>query len=156
MTCCLAPCDGGGIASLSTKLYIFAVTADGGAGPVNRTDTHDATDTRPAVSPDGKWLAYAAMKRPGYESDRLVLMLRDIATGETKALTGNWDRSVASIAWEVDGKGIIVTADDVLDHPVFRVDAASGKEIGRASCRERGCRYVWISVVAVPLNKKRE
>src|SRR3546814_19042494 len=27
-------------------------------------------------------------------------------------------------------------------------------EIGRASCRERVCQYVWISVVAVPLKKK--
>src|SRR3546814_16076988 len=29
-------------------------------------------------------------------------------------------------------------------------------EIGRASCRERVCQYVWISVVAVSLKKKRE
>src|SRR3546814_14125419 len=27
-------------------------------------------------------------------------------------------------------------------------------KIGRASCRERGCKYVWISVVAVSLKKK--
>src|SRR3546814_19082830 len=27
-------------------------------------------------------------------------------------------------------------------------------EIGRASCRARGCQYVWISVVAVTLKKK--
>src|SRR3546814_12892655 len=27
-------------------------------------------------------------------------------------------------------------------------------EIGRASCRERVCQYVWISVVSVPLKKK--
>src|SRR3546814_14408802 len=28
------------------------------------------------------------------------------------------------------------------------------EEIGRASCRERVCQYVWISVVAVSLKKK--
>src|SRR3546814_12081782 len=28
-------------------------------------------------------------------------------------------------------------------------------EIGRASCRERGCTYVYISVVAVSFNKKK-
>ena len=115
------------IEPLSTNLDIFAAPADGGAAPTNLTDANDATDTMPAVSPDGKWLAYAAMKRPGYEADRLVLMLRDIATGETKALTEGWDRSVASIAWEANGKGLLVTANDVLDNPVFRVDAASGK-----------------------------
>src|SRR3546814_12637010 len=29
-------------------------------------------------------------------------------------------------------------------------------ELGRASCRERVCPYVWISVVAVSLNKKKQ
>src|SRR3546814_20616496 len=29
-------------------------------------------------------------------------------------------------------------------------------EIGRASCRERVCQYVWISVVAVTLKKKQK
>src|SRR3546814_15906095 len=33
--------------------------------------------------------------------------------------------------------------------------AASIFEIGRASCRERVCQYVWISVVAVSLKKKK-
>ena len=119
--------EAGRIEALSTNLDIFSVAADGSAAPVNLTDANDATDTLPAVSPDGQWLAYAAMKRPGYESDRLVLMLRNIATGQVRALTEGWDRSVGSIAWAADGKSLLVTADDVLDHPVFRVDAASGK-----------------------------
>ncbi|RSU55524.1 alpha/beta hydrolase family protein [Sphingobium yanoikuyae] len=119
--------EAGRIEPLSTNLDIFSVPADGSAKPVNLTDANDATDTMPLVSPDGKWLAYAAMKRPGYEADRLVLMLRNIATGETRALTQGWDRSIGSIAWEAHGKGLLVTANDVLDNPVFRVDAASGK-----------------------------
>ena len=119
--------EAGRIEALSTNLDIFSVAADDSAAPVNLTDANDATDTLPAVSPDGQWLAYAAMKRPGYESDRLVLMLRNIATGQVRALTEGWDRSVGSIAWAADGKSLLVTADDVLDHPVFRVDAASGK-----------------------------
>jgi len=119
--------EAGRIEPLSTNLDIFSVVADGSAAPVNLTQANDATDTLPTVSPDGKWLAYVAMKRPGYEADRQVLMLRNIATGATKALTEGWDRSVASIAWEANGKGLLVTANDVLDNPVFRVDAASGK-----------------------------
>jgi len=42
-------------------------------------------------------------------------------------LTDAWDRSVGSIAWAADGKSLYVTAQDVLDHPVFKVDAKSGK-----------------------------
>src|SRR5690606_41371319 len=95
--------------------------------PANLTQDNQATDTFPTPSPDGKWLAYAAMARPGYEADRLVLMLRDLESGETRKLTDAWDRSVGSIAWAPDGKSLYVTAQEVLDTPVFRVDAASGK-----------------------------
>src|SRR3546814_14245285 len=33
---------------------------------------------------------------------------------------------------------------------------SAAAEIGRASCRDRGCQYVWISVVAGSLKKKKE
>ncbi|WP_420607578.1 prolyl oligopeptidase family serine peptidase [Novosphingopyxis sp.] len=104
----------------STDTDIYAAAADGSM-LANLTDANQATDTMPTPSPDGRWLAYAAMARPGYESDRLVLMLRDLASGRTQALTGKWDRSVSSIAWAPDGSYLIVTAQDVLDHPAFMV-----------------------------------
>jgi dipeptidyl aminopeptidase/acylaminoacyl peptidase len=67
------------------------------------------------------------MARPGYESDRQVVQLRDVATGATRPLTQNWDRSVGSIEWTPDGKSLLVTAGDTLEEPVFRVDVANGK-----------------------------
>ncbi len=79
--------EAGRIEPLSTNLDIFAAPADGSAPPVDLTDANDATDTLPAVSPDGRTLAYAAMARPTYEADRQVLMLRDLATGQVRPLT---------------------------------------------------------------------
>ena len=119
--------EAGRIEALSTNLDIFAVPADGSAAPVNLTAANRATDTLPAVSPDGRTLAYVAMKRPGYESDRQVLMLRDLATGRTRARTEAWDRSVGALFWAADGRSLLVTADDVQETPLFRVDAANGK-----------------------------
>src|SRR6185437_14108897 len=119
--------EAGRIEALSTNLDIFAVPADGSAPPVNLTAPNKATDTLPTMSPDGRTLAYVAMKRPGYESDRQVLMLRDLATGQVRPLTEGWDRSVGSIEWARDGRSLLVTADDTLEVPVFRVDVASGK-----------------------------
>jgi dipeptidyl aminopeptidase/acylaminoacyl peptidase len=119
--------EAGRIEPLSTNLDIFAAPSDGSAAPTNLTDANDGTDNLPAVSPDGRTLAYFAMARPGYEADRQVLQLRDIATGQTRALTQNWDRSVASIEWAQDGKSILVTAEDTLEQPVWRVDVRSGK-----------------------------
>jgi dipeptidyl aminopeptidase/acylaminoacyl peptidase len=117
--------EAGRIEASSTNLDIFA--AANGAAPRNLTDANDATDNLPAVSPDGRWLAYAAMARPGYEADRMVIQLRNLATGETRALTQGWDRSVESIAWAPDGRSLLVTAGEILDTPLFRVDIATGR-----------------------------
>ena len=110
----------------STNLDIYSVAAGGGAG-TNLTANNQATDTLPTPSPDGRWLAWAAMSRPSYEADRQVLMLRDLRTGAVRALTQGWDRSVASIAWAPDSRSLIVTAQDTLEHPAFRVDARTGR-----------------------------
>ncbi len=119
--------EAGRIEPTSTNLDIFAAPADGSAAPTNLTPNNDGTDNLPTLSPDGRSLAYFSMARAGYEADRQVLMVRHLASGQTRAVTANWDRSVASIAWSKDGKSILVTADDVMEAPVFRVDVASGK-----------------------------
>ncbi|HEY0114647.1 MAG TPA: S9 family peptidase [Allosphingosinicella sp.] len=110
---------------LSTNLDIYRVR-DGGAAE-NLTRANQALDTTPSVSPDGRWLAYTAMARPGYEADRQVVLLRNLESGETRPLTHEWDRSVGSIAWAPDGRSLLVTAQDTLDTPLFRVEVPSGR-----------------------------
>jgi dipeptidyl aminopeptidase/acylaminoacyl peptidase len=119
--------EAGRIEAKSTNLDIFSAPADGSAQPTNLTADNDGTDNLPTLSPDGRRLAWVSMARPGYESDRNVLKVRDLATGQVRALTQVWDRSVGSIAWAKDGKSILVTAEDTLEQPVWRVDAATGK-----------------------------
>lgn len=118
--------EAGRIESLSTNLDIFQVPADGSAAPINLTAANHGMDNLPTISPDGRTLAYFAMARAGYEADRQVLQLRDLATGQTRAVTQAWDRSVDSIAWAPDSRSLLVTAGDTLEEPVFRVDAATG------------------------------
>jgi dipeptidyl aminopeptidase/acylaminoacyl peptidase len=113
--------EAGRIEPLSTNLDIFSAPADGSSAPVNLTDANDAMDNLPTASPDGKYLAWFAMKRAGYEADRQVLMLRDLATGKVTALTESWDRSVGSIAWASDSKTIYVTAEDTQENPIWSV-----------------------------------
>jgi dipeptidyl aminopeptidase/acylaminoacyl peptidase len=119
--------EAGRTEELSTNLDIFQVPSDGSTPPVNLTDANDGTDTLPTLSPDGSTLAYVAMARPRYEADRQVLMLRDLASGQVRPLTQAWDRSVGSIEWAPDGRSLLVTAEDTLETPIFRVNVASGK-----------------------------
>lgn len=91
------------------------------------TCSNKATDTTPAYSPDGKYLAYLAMKLPGYESDRLRIMLYERASGEVKNLTEGWDYSPLSITWGVDSKTLFVTAEEEGRLKIFSVDIETGK-----------------------------
>lgn len=111
----------------STNTDIIVSPVDPDQPVVNLSAANLAADTLPAPSPDGRYLAWAAMARPGYESDRLVVQLLEIATGKLTALTKDWDRSVGSIAWAKDSRSLIVTAGDTLETPAFRVDVPTGK-----------------------------
>jgi len=110
----------------STNLDIYRSKLDG-AAPDLLTFKNDATDTQPAPSPDGKYLAWLAMDRPTYEADRLSVRLMDLKTGAVRNLTGTVDLSFGSLAWSADGKSLIATAEKVLDTPAFRIDVATGK-----------------------------
>ncbi|MFT4047919.1 MAG: S9 family peptidase [Solimonas sp.] len=110
----------------STNLDLWRVPADGSAKPVNLTASNEATDTGPVFSPDGQYLAYRAMKRPTFESDRLAIMLRDLKTGSVREVAPNWDRSADALAFSADGRTIYTHADDVGQHRMFAVDVASG------------------------------
>ena len=121
--------EAGRIEPTSTNLDIFASPADGSSAPVNLTDANDGTDTLPTLSPDGRTLAYVAMARAGYEADRQVIILRDLASGRTRALTQNWDRSAGSLAWAHDGRSLLITAEDVMEAPIWRVDVSSGQVV---------------------------
>ncbi len=109
----------------STNFDIYTVPAGGGT-PRNLTAQNPARDGAPAFSPDGTRLAYLAMDKPGFEADRLHLVLLDLKSGTRRALAPQWDRSIAAFAWAPDGKTLFATADDLGQRPLWSLDAATG------------------------------
>ena len=83
------------------------------------TAENKAADNTPLYSPDGKYIAYRAQQRPGYESDRFRLMLYDRKTGDKTNRTENFDRWVGSIAWASDSRFIYFTAENSGTAPIF-------------------------------------
>ena len=114
-------------AAWSTNLDLWVAPADGSAPPHSLTSANLATDTQPVFSHDGTRLAYLAMARPGFESDRLRVMILDWRTKKAAPLADAWDRSPSKILWSRDDRRLFATADDVGRHSLFAIDAGSGK-----------------------------
>jgi dipeptidyl aminopeptidase/acylaminoacyl peptidase len=97
----------------STNFDIYAVPTDGSGQPENLTKENAAWDTAPVVSPDGRYLAWLAMSRPGFEADQYQVVLHDLRSGQRRVLTENWDRSPGSIAFARDSKSLLMNAQDI-------------------------------------------
>ena len=110
----------------STNFDIYQVPATGGT-PRKLTADNAAWDAKPSFSPDGKTLAWLAMRRPGFEADRFRLVMMDVASGAKRVVADAWDRSIAEYRWSSDGKTVLAVADDVGQHRLFAINAASGK-----------------------------
>lgn len=85
---------------------IWRVPVDGGA-PVALTD-RDGPDYNPAISPDGKKIAFVGFddRKASNQDNRLYVM--DIDGRNRRLLTGSFDRSVDEPSWSEDGRSILV------------------------------------------------
>jgi len=109
-----------------TNTDLFIAPVDGTKPPRNLTAVNAARDTIPVFSPDGRTLAYLAMKRAGYEADRLYITLRPWPEGTERILAEPWDRSADTIVWSADGKTIYTTAQNLGNVSLFAIDVKSG------------------------------
>lgn len=110
----------------STNFDLYEVAVDG-TGLRNLTEDDPAWDTQPVFSRDGSQLAWRAMQRPGFETDRFHIVLLDVKSGQRRALTKDWDRSVETIAFASDGRTLYATTDHFGQHPLWSVDVKTGK-----------------------------
>jgi len=96
--------------STNNDLWIVQV----GGGPAkNITADNPASDSTPLYSPDGRYIAYRAQQRPGYESDRFRLMLYDRKTGEKKKFTPDYrDTWIGTYVWSPDSRKIYFVDTD--------------------------------------------
>lgn len=92
---------------LGTNNDLFSNSLSGDR--LKRITLNKANDNGPVYSPDGRYLAYRAMLRPGFEADRYQLMLRDLESGSIRSLTANEDFSVQDIIWSPDSSRLYAT-----------------------------------------------
>jgi dipeptidyl aminopeptidase/acylaminoacyl peptidase len=76
----------------------------------NMTEGMPGYDLAPAYSPDGKYIAWSSMEREGYESDKLRIMVYEIAAKSKVDYTGYFDQDAEDLTWADDSKSIYFLA----------------------------------------------
>jgi len=95
--------------STNNDLYIMGVP---GGKPRAITAANRANDNNPRYSPDGRFIAYRAMLRPGFEADRSHLMLYDRRSGAVTNLTASFDYSIDHFSWSPDSRKLYFSVED--------------------------------------------
>jgi len=90
--------------STNTDLYEYNLETK---QTTNLTPNNKGYDTHPQFSPNGE-LSWLQMKTDGYEADKNDIIVRYM--GADMNLTANWDGTVDSFVWSVDGEEIYFTA----------------------------------------------
>jgi len=107
----------------NTNVDVYVMSADGSG--LHALTTGRGADNTPRYSPDGRWLAYLSMERPGFEADRERLMLVEREGGRTLEATTGWTLSVGSYTWCPDSKCIYATVEERGRENVYRIDLPS-------------------------------
>lgn len=109
----------------STNNDIWLVGIDG-SNPRCITTKNTANDNNPVYSPDGRYIAYRSMSRPGYEADKYDLKVYERESGRTWTVTEGVDRSVNEIIWTKDSKRLLFLAPDGPYKALFEVPVQGG------------------------------
>lgn len=94
---------------------------DVASGQLTALTSRYGPDSAPAVSPDGKWVAWLGHDDTHRSNDNDVLSVMQIDGKGGHALTAALDRSIDTVVWAKDGRSMIVSYDDHGTKQVARV-----------------------------------
>lgn len=88
---------------LSSDIYKVQVNT----GELKQVTDLAGPESRPTLSPDGKWLAFSQLndRKLSYQVSDIVVM--DTASGDIKRLTGSLDRAIGKFVWKNDSRGLV-------------------------------------------------
>ena len=84
-------------------------------------------DKYPVWSPSGAKIAFCSQERPGNEADKSRLFIYDVATGEVRYITADFDYNASNVAW-ADEETLYFIAPIEATHQICRVKA-DGKSV---------------------------
>jgi dipeptidyl aminopeptidase/acylaminoacyl peptidase len=96
------------------------------------TKENPAADGAPQFSPNGKFMAYRAQKRPSFEADKWEIMVVETDPsgafrGKPRGVTANFDNSPDGFVWADDNETIFFVADVKAKLSLGMANALQGK-----------------------------
>jgi dipeptidyl aminopeptidase/acylaminoacyl peptidase len=109
-------------ASTNSDIYVYDLATK---TTKNITEGMPGYDKMPLYSPDGRYIAFTSQKRPGFESDKVRLMLYNRQNGKITNLTEDIDQWVHEMIWSPDGDAIYFTAEDGPTVQIYKIEVES-------------------------------
>lgn len=116
-------------ANANSDIWVVPSWVSGAQGiPVPRKiTTNPGSDSQPAWSPDGQWIAHVTSIEPEliwYATNHLAVVSAD--GGEARVLTAALDRNLSQPKFDADGRSITAVLEDSSERHLARIDVASG------------------------------
>src|SRR5690606_1720307 len=106
----------------NTNNDIFVINLNKAGIVPGKISQSEGNDNQPVYSPDGKYIAFASMKRAGFEADKKDLILFNREEETYKSLTEDFNLSVDEIIWSNDSKTIFFTAANEIYNSIYKLD----------------------------------
>ena len=107
--------------STDSDIYLYSLKS---GETQNLTRGNLGYDRAPSFSPEGKYMAWISMERPGFEADKERLFILDLEMGIKQNLTKNFDYSASSVTWTPDSKQVYFVSGVEATYQVYRMAIA--------------------------------
>jgi dipeptidyl aminopeptidase/acylaminoacyl peptidase len=116
------------VIAVSTNNDLWIRPVDGG-DPISITSGNPSNDNNPRYSPGGRYIAYRAQMKAGFEADRYRLMLYDRRSEKTVNLTEDFDYSIGRFDWAPGSRDIFFATEDRGRYSICKVSVKGGDPV---------------------------
>jgi dipeptidyl aminopeptidase/acylaminoacyl peptidase len=109
----------------STDSDVYLAAADGSGERRCITTGMDGYDNDPVYSPDGRFLYFHSMERPGFEADRNRVMRFDRKSGDIEDMTAGLDQTAHGTQVSPDGRFLYFVSEYRGTNQIFRIDTST-------------------------------
>jgi dipeptidyl aminopeptidase/acylaminoacyl peptidase len=112
----------------STDSGVYLVPSTGGTLR-HITPGMPGYDLEPRYSPDGRFIAFHSMERPGFEADRNRIMLYDRVSGSLRDATFGLDQTCHNAQWAEDSKSLFFHSETQGTQQLYRISIESSQPV---------------------------